>query len=985
MHPQKSRFVALCQQLLVLGAVFAALVPAASVVNLDVVRETPSERVDATSAALAAYRAVAGRPSEVPAEVVDPEIREVALTPAVPAQTGRATAAAYVRPFAASARIQAVADTEDGTTTVTSTPQAVEGFGTVGLTWAPESEVEEGEVSFEVRTRTDGEWSDWQELDYHDEHGPDPRSDEARNDRPGTQEALVGHVDQVQVRAQGAPEAIPADLELAVIDPGNPAGTKVETPDIDTSQLPVVPDAVPNGEGGLVEAPATEAPAAEAPATEPALDEADGEADDARAGDGIVLAAATAATKPVIYSRAQWGANEKLREQRAATMGVIQGGFVHHTVNANSYTPADVPGIIRSIYAYHVKSRGWSDLGYNFLIDRFGRIWEGRAGGVDRPVVGAHTEGYNSNSFAGSAIGNFDIAAPPQEVVGAFGALMAWKLSISGVSAAATNVRIGKKVFASSIMGHRDTKATACPGKHLYARIPDIRRIATAAQTPVSYAPRTTNLVGSAHPDIIARRASDKRGVILPTTGLSGFGARSSAGFRASNRAVVSADLTGDRRADLLVVSPRGKAVVRPGNGRGRFGKGMRTVSFAGRKQITALGDVNRDGRNDVFAVDRRTGKGVVYFGQRRAASFTARTLKSRIFGGYGLMSAGDVDGNGTVDLLGRDAAGRLWVHPGRGNGGFPRRAQLTGAAWRTLDAILPGDFTRDGRLDLLVRIKGSGNSYVLPGLGRNAFGRGIGPHPVLRKQTALLGAADVTSDGLPDVVATYGNRLDVLPRAAGTDVGAPVVTNLDLSAADLVLNAGDWNRDGHGDVLTRERDNVVLYLGNGRGGFSRAGVFGGGWAAMSMIAAVGDMTGDGKPDLMAQGGGAVRLYPGNGATGVGTPYAVHSAVAGTQQIGVGRWDGDGAPDVMVRNGAGLTLYPGNGPSGFALPRPVSSGLAPYDWVIGVGDLSLGGPADLVVRERGSGLLYALQGKGDGTVAAPRLLGYGFEGYDLAG
>ena len=68
---------------------------------------------------------------------------------------------------------------------------------------------------------------------------------------------------------------------------------------------------------------------------------------------------------------------------------------MHHTVNANDYTADEVPGIMRSIYAYHVKSRGWRDIGYNFLVDRFGRIWEGRYGGIDKPVVGAHTCGYN--------------------------------------------------------------------------------------------------------------------------------------------------------------------------------------------------------------------------------------------------------------------------------------------------------------------------------------------------------------------------------------------------------------------------------------------------------------------------------------------------------------------------------------------------------------------------------------------------------------
>ncbi len=114
----------------------------------------------------------------------------------------------------------------------------------------------------------------------------------------------------------------------------------------------------------------------------------------------------------MIYSRKQWGANERMRDRSSLHYFEVHAGFVHHTVNANAYTRAEVPGILRSIYAYHTQSLGWSDVGYNYLVDKFGRIWEGRAGGVDRPVVGAHTLGYNDWSFAMSAIGNYETVGP---------------------------------------------------------------------------------------------------------------------------------------------------------------------------------------------------------------------------------------------------------------------------------------------------------------------------------------------------------------------------------------------------------------------------------------------------------------------------------------------------------------------------------------------------------------------------------------------
>ena len=107
------------------------------------------------------------------------------------------------------------------------------------------------------------------------------------------------------------------------------------------------------------------------------------------------------------------GRQRAAARQARPRYGTVKAGFIHHTVNANNYTAAQVPALLRGIYAYHTQSRGWRDIGYNYLVDRFGRIWEGRYGGVDRAVVGAHTLGYNEYSFAMSAIGNFDIAQPP--------------------------------------------------------------------------------------------------------------------------------------------------------------------------------------------------------------------------------------------------------------------------------------------------------------------------------------------------------------------------------------------------------------------------------------------------------------------------------------------------------------------------------------------------------------------------------------------
>ena len=195
-------------------------------------------------------------------------------------------------------------------------------------------------------------------------------------------------------------------MKLAVIDPGEAPRSARELPAIDTAELA--------GDGRR---------------------RARRRRDTPRAATGWRCPPATYTPKPKIYSRAQWGADERMRDKGSLHYFEVHAGFVHHTVNANDYTRAQVPGILRSIYAYHTRSRGWSDVGYNFLVDRFGRIWEGRYGGVDRPVVGAHTLGYNDNSFAMSAIGNFELRRPSKAMLQAYGALFAWKLSLHGVNA----------------------------------------------------------------------------------------------------------------------------------------------------------------------------------------------------------------------------------------------------------------------------------------------------------------------------------------------------------------------------------------------------------------------------------------------------------------------------------------------------------------------------------------------------------------------
>ena len=315
--------------------------------------------------------------------------------------------------------------------------------------------------------------------------------------------------------------------------------------------------------------------------------------------DDVTLSAMRRSPKPTIYSRAQWGANEKMREQTPPSYGTVKTGFMHHTVNANSYTRAQVPALLRGIYAYHTQSRGWRDIGYNYLVDRFGRIWEGRWGGVDRAVVGAHTLGYNEVSFAMSAIGNFDIAKPPPAVVAAYSKLFAWKLSIYNISA--TNPRIAVKGrYLQAINGHRDVGQTACPGRYLYARLTYIRNRAREIQVAAQ-----KGGVGSSAPAPMPRAPPRCRSFTSPTQAPRAAAAQPAITFpKATN-------LAGSSYPDLVVKSRANGAIrVVPTGGQTGFLRGTATTkgSWWAMNLLAAVGDVTGDGKGDVLGRATRTG-----------------------------------------------------------------------------------------------------------------------------------------------------------------------------------------------------------------------------------------------------------------------------------------------------------------------------------------------------------------------------------------
>lgn len=209
------------------------------------------------------------------------------------------------------------------------------------------------------------------------------------------------------------------------------------------------------------------------------------------------------ANGPPIRTRAQWGADERKMTWRPEYARALKAVVLHHTATTNTYTPADVPGIMRSIYHFHAVSRGWGDIGYNVLVDRFGQAWEGRAGGLDRIVVGAHAGGFNTGTAGISMIGDFTGTQPPPAALETVARLLAWKYAAHGIDPQGSTVLTGGPntryktrvtITVPVLFPHKLTSVTACPGRYGEAALAGLRdRAAALIADPSAPVPQPTS------------------------------------------------------------------------------------------------------------------------------------------------------------------------------------------------------------------------------------------------------------------------------------------------------------------------------------------------------------------------------------------------------------------------------------------------------------------------------------------------------------
>lgn len=252
----------------------------------------------------------------------------------------------------------------------------------------------------------------------------------------------------------------------------------------------------------------------------------------------VAVKAAATDGRPTIQPRSSWTSAGWVRNPdcEPTPQSAIDGLFfavVHHTDNANGYAASDVPAMLRSIYAFHTGSNKWCDIAYNFLIDRFGRIWEGRLGGVDQPIIGGHAKGFNTNSVGVAFLGQHQPGASPAAVrpsaasLTAAGQIIGWKLALHNRDPQASTLVVskgspkypeGQAVTLHRVSGHRDVGLTSCPGDLLYTELATIRATAKAYEQampapPAAIAPfrLSSVFVTQSYRDILFRSPADDR------------------------------------------------------------------------------------------------------------------------------------------------------------------------------------------------------------------------------------------------------------------------------------------------------------------------------------------------------------------------------------------------------------------------------------------------------------------------------------------
>ncbi|MFF8974763.1 N-acetylmuramoyl-L-alanine amidase [Streptomyces sp. NPDC014995] len=378
-----------------------------------------------------------------------------------------------------------------------------EQFSMLGVSWTGATQRIAGTAQVRTRSRETGEWSAWQDLGLD----VDPLEDPGPGVRGASEPLWVGSSDGVEarvVRKSGATGPLPKGLEVNLVDPGVVTDAEAEAGSDDPEPAAYVAEETP---GATSAAPTDSGTPADGTTATPADTASTATATDSASASPSPSASASASTspspsdtvpsappstvpQPPVTSRAGWGADESISPDAPEYNADVKAVFVHHTDGSNDYSCADSASVVRSIYAYHVQVSGWKDIGYNFLVDKCGTVFEGRKGGIDRPVLGAHTFGWNRESTGIAVLGDYTATSASKAALTSVARVAAWKLGQYGADPAGTvqltagatqknyfgtGFTTGGKYTFQRISGHRDGYNTQCPGGSLYTQLPTVR------------------------------------------------------------------------------------------------------------------------------------------------------------------------------------------------------------------------------------------------------------------------------------------------------------------------------------------------------------------------------------------------------------------------------------------------------------------------------------------------------------------------------